>query len=291
MQRMISPFFLLLASIPASAQVGDMLIFSAGEERFRHEVTAADNLGRPYTHIVDDLPALNAALRAETYELAVIHNPSVVFQTETIDALVDFVDDLRRVHIAYWNLDAEPALQSLLGITSATDFFTPRPIFNSTDHPSWGDAPSPVNPAPEPSPWNDNGDELVSDGVASIAAFDSDAGPTASVTANDNRTLANGFDYDSMDPAGIIALLEAQIDWVEDAPPPPPTGFPPLLFEADIDRHLAAALDEAHIRPEYAIEDDFRRLKIRLRDYFVDPSFISNRAASSIPRSWTSSRD
>ncbi|MEQ8318203.1 MAG: GC-type dockerin domain-anchored protein [Phycisphaerales bacterium] len=190
-----------------------------------NEIAAADNLGLNYDLIRRDTPALNAALASGDYVFAIIHQPANNFAAGFDAELDAFVSGGNRVHFSFWNLDAEPALQSTLGVDSTVDFFAPRPVFDNAGHPSWGGAASPV--AVDGDDWNDNGDAVTGDEV--VSTFDSASGDGATVVSNDNRTLTNAFEYDSMESSGMTDLLEAQIDWVEDALPPAPPGCQPEL--------------------------------------------------------------
>ncbi|CAK9059258.1 Uncharacterized protein SCF082_LOCUS31426, partial [Durusdinium trenchii] len=187
-----------------------ILLFSDSNGDFPAQA-AADNLGLNYDFIDGDYPALNAALASGDYIFAIIHNPANNFAAGFDTELDNFVSGGNRVHFSFWNLDADPSLQGTLGVDSTVDFFAPRPVFNNAGHPSWGGAASPV--MVDADDWNDNGDSLTGDEV--VSTFDSDSGDGATVVSNDNRTLANGFEYDSMVQPEMIDLLEAQIAWVE----------------------------------------------------------------------------
>ncbi|MFI4916320.1 MAG: hypothetical protein ACIAS6_07440, partial [Phycisphaerales bacterium JB060] len=225
-----------------------ILVYSEGRDPLQYERVAAENLGLNFDHIVRDTTALNNALTSGQYRYAIIHQPANNFAAGFEAALDSFVADGNRVHFSFWNLDASPALQATLGVDSAVDFFTPRPVFNNASHPSWGGAASPVMVGVDAG-WNDNGDSLTGDEV--VSTFDSTSGDGATVVSNDNRTLANGFEYDSMDATGVTNLLEAQIAWVRtSAPPPPPPGSQVIQFQSGNDGHLAAAVSTAGITPD-----------------------------------------
>jgi hypothetical protein len=238
-----------------------------------NEIAAADNLGLNYDLIRSDTAALNAALASGDYVFAIIHQPANNFAAGFDAELDAFVSGGNRVHFSFWNTDADPAIQSTLGIDSAVDFFAPRPVFNNASHPSWGGAASPV--AVDGDDWNDNGDSLTGDEV--VSTFDSASGDGATVVSNDNRTLANGFEYDSMESSGMTNLLEAQIAWVETAPPPPPPpGSLVIQFQSGNDGHLAAAVNSAGITPDLVLESDFPGLTAALNNPDYGVALVSN---------------
>ena len=256
-----------------------ILVYSEGQDPLQHERVAADNLGLNYDHIVRDTIGLNNALAGGQYRFAIIHQPANNFAAGFAGLLDTFVSGGNRVHFSFWNLDAEPALQSTLGVASAVDFFTPRPVFDNAGHPSWGSAASPVATSGS-DPWNDNGDLLTAAaGAEIVSTFDSTAGPGATIVANDNRTLVNGFEYDSMQASGMVALLEAQIAWVRTAaPPPPPPGSLIFLFTALDNKPIldnAAAL--AGITVDLRLPDsDFAGLTATLNNPDYGMGIISN---------------
>ncbi|MFI4883248.1 MAG: GC-type dockerin domain-anchored protein, partial [Phycisphaerales bacterium JB064] len=163
----------------------------------------------------DDFPGLTAALNDPAYGVALISNPCCFFDAGTPAALDDFIGRGNVAHLSFWNMDAEPVLQGAFGVATAVDFFTPRSVFNNASHPSWGAAASPVNPAIDPSPWNDNGDSMTAAaGATVVGTFDSTSGDGAIIVANGDATLFNGFDYDSMEDGQIRDLLAAQLGWL-----------------------------------------------------------------------------
>ena len=251
-----------------------ILVYSEGRDPLQYERVAAENLGLNFDHIVRDTAALNAALASGDYRYAIIHQPANNFAAGFEAELDAFVSAGNRVHFSFWNLDASPALQSTLGVDSAVDFFTPRPVFNNASHPSWGGAASPVGLGVDAG-WNDNGDSLTGDEV--VSTFDSAAGDGATVVSNDNRTLANGFEYDSMDASGVTGLLEAQIAWVRtSAPPPPPPGSQVIQFQSGNDGHLAAAVTTAGITPDLVLASDFPGLTAALNNPDYGVALVSN---------------
>ncbi|OAB62981.1 hypothetical protein AY599_15005 [Leptolyngbya valderiana BDU 20041] len=239
-----------------------------------NEIAAADNLGLNYDLITGDTAALNTALASGQYRLAIIHQPANNFAAGFPGILDTFVNNGNRVHFSFWNLDASPGLQGTLGVDSTVDFFAPRPVFNNASHPSWGGAASPVTV--DADDWNDNGDVMTGDEI--VSTFDSTSGGGATVVSNDNRTLTNGFEYDSMNGALVTNLLEAQIAWVRTStPPPPPPGSQVIQFQGgDNFGYLATAVSNAGIVPDLVLESDFPGLTTALNNPDYGVALISN---------------
>ncbi|UYV12338.1 MAG: hypothetical protein NCW75_13685 [Phycisphaera sp.] len=249
-----------------------ILVFSSSNDF--HEMTAADNLGLNYDFNDSDFTALNADLNNGSYNAAVIHNPCCNFGAGFDAELDTFVSGGGRVHFSFWNMDADVALQGTLGVDSAVDFTAPRPVFDNAGHPSWGGAASPVA-VDGTDPWADNGDSMTGDEV--VSTFDSTSGDGATIVSNENRTLTNGFEYDTLDETGVVALLEAQIDWVlNSAPPPPPPGSLIVQFQSGNDGHLGAASATAGITPDLDLFSDFPGLTAALSDPDYGVALISN---------------
>ena len=192
------------------------LVFTAADAGSQWEIDAADaafGAGR-YRLIVNDVAELTAAVSSGDYGCIVIHQPANTLSAGFESAIDTAVNRGAKVHFSFWNLDASPALRSTFDIGSTVDFFAPKPVFNSSGHPSWGVATSPVSVAGDE--WNDNGDDLTAT-VASqvVSRFNSTAGPGATVVSTrTQRTLLNGFEYQSMTPTEIADLIEAQIVWL-----------------------------------------------------------------------------
>jgi hypothetical protein len=255
------------------ALAAQILLFSDSNGDF-YERAAADNLGLNYDFIDGDYAALNTAIASGQYRFAIIHNPANNFAAGFDAALNTFVSAGNRVHFSFWNLDASPALQGTMGVDSAADFLAPRPVFNNASHPSWGGAASPVTV--EADDWNDNGDSLTGDEI--VSTFDSAGGAGATVVSNDNRTLANGFEYDSMTGARVTDLLEAQINWVRtSSPPPPPPGSQIIYFSGQESfDYLAAGMSQAGVVADLILDGDFPGLTAALNDPTYGVALISN---------------
>ncbi|MFG0284244.1 MAG: hypothetical protein ACF8R7_07455, partial [Phycisphaerales bacterium JB039] len=186
--------------------------------------------------ITTDGASFEAALPTAMWRMVTIDNPSNSFAASTSDAIADYIDTGGRVHMSYWNLDADPTLQSAFGVSGTVDFFDPRPVFaDAVPHPSWGALTSvPIDTAP--SPWADNGDELSVVGGCSggepevIGVFDSAGSGIGAIVTAGGRTLVNGYDYDSMQTGTMLDLATSQIRWLRTAepggPPPRPSCYP-----------------------------------------------------------------
>ncbi|MEO1008696.1 MAG: GC-type dockerin domain-anchored protein [Planctomycetota bacterium] len=247
------------------------------DSTFGASTDAANNLGLSFDTF--DFSTIGAALGTGQYSFAIIDNPASTFSAADELAIDTFIEDGNRAHFSYWNLDASPALQATFDVDSTVEFTLPRDVFDNAGHPSWAGATSPVTTTGVDE-WADNGDELTSTAGEVVSTFDSAAGAGATVAGNDNRTLANGFEYDSLGLAGVTDLLESQIDWVRTAaPPPPPPGSAVVLFDSSsatsgrfIVQNAAAA---AGVTVDLEILDDF----IALDAAAADPSngvFIIN---------------
>jgi hypothetical protein len=251
-------------------------IILLSEEQELDVVAAADNLGLNYDQVVDQA-GLEAGLGSGQYRFAIVDITNFGATPTLETAIADFISSGNRAHLTYWNMDASPTLQGAFGIASAVDYSTPRQVFNNASHPSWGGTASPVT-LDGTDPWLDNGDSLTAaSGAEVVSTFDSASGDGATVVANDNRTLANGFEYDTKSTADIQNLLEAQISWVRtSSPPPPPPGSQVIQFQSDNDSHLAAAVSTAGITPDLVLEDDFPGLTAALNDPTYGVALISN---------------
>jgi len=231
-----------------------------------HLTTAVNNLGLN-AEFVGSQGELEAALNSGDFIFALIDEPASTIGATLETAIQNYIDSGNRVHAQYWNLDGSPALQGAFDVAGAADYTAPREIFDNAGHPSWGGAASPVT-LDGTDPWADNGDELMptADGEM-VATLDSTSGPGATVAGNENRTLYNGFEYDTKTDAEVIDLLEAQIDWVQDAPPPPPPpGSFVFHFIGQSEGNLGPAADQAGVSIDTVINNDFPALTAALQD-------------------------
>ena len=192
------------------------LVFTAARSGAQWEVDAADaafGQGR-YRLIVNNVAELESAIRSGDYACIVIHQPANILPASLETAVNTAVNRGANVHFSYWNLDASPSFQSTFDVASAVDFFAPKPVFNSSGHPSWSVATSPVSVAGDL--WNDNGDDLTaSAGAQIVSRFNSTVGTGATVVSTrGQRTLLNGFEYESMTASEVADLIEAQIVWL-----------------------------------------------------------------------------
>ena len=246
------------------------------EENERDIVAAADALGLNYDEVASQAD-LEAALGSGQYSFAIIDITGSGTSAALDTAIADFVADGNRAHFLYWNTDASATLQGAFGVASAVDYFAPREVFDNAGHPSWGSASSPI-PLDGTDPWTDNGDSLTAaSGAEIVSTFDSASGDGATVVANDNRTLLNGFDYDTKTTAEVQALLEAQLDWVRTAaPPPPPPGAQVVLFQSDNNFYLESAASAAGITPDLSLVRDFPGLTAALNNPDFGVALVSN---------------
>ncbi|MEO1007226.1 MAG: GC-type dockerin domain-anchored protein [Planctomycetota bacterium] len=170
------------------------------------------------TFILDDFVALDAAAADPTTTALIIDNNCCFFGAGYAAALQDRIDDGAKVHQTFWNTDADPAIQAAMGISATVDFFAPREVHDNAGHPSWAGAASPVM-VDSDGFWADNGDELTPGGGATVVStHDSPVGPGATVVANGDRTLANGFDYDSLVEPQVVELVTSQLRWLCSSP-------------------------------------------------------------------------
>ncbi|MCA8961539.1 MAG: hypothetical protein KDC38_13535, partial [Planctomycetes bacterium] len=186
---------------------------------------------RPVLVGTDD--AFIAELEAHDYGVVIFDNPCCGTDLAALDALGDFIADGGRVLFSYWNLDAEPATQADLGIAATIDFFTPAEVYQwSFGHPIFTAPhfiPNPIGLSGDDA-WNDNGDQLMAAGGATaLGGFTSSptAGQGAIVVANSNRTIVNGFEYDSMANCDIVHLLENELAFLV------PSGLSPIFRRGD----------------------------------------------------------
>jgi hypothetical protein len=193
-----------------------VLVFTEARAGAQWEVDAADaafGVGR-YRLIDGDTTALNTAVASGRYDCIVIHQPANNFAAGFEGIIDTAVRSGAKVHFSFWNLDASPALQSTFDVASTVDFTTPKPVFNSASHPSWSVAASPVTVSGDL--WADNGDDMTAAaGAQVVSRFTSAAGRGATIVGGrGQRTLINGFEYESMTSGEVADLIEAQIVWL-----------------------------------------------------------------------------
>ena len=197
---------------PPGSQV---FVFTGGDVKPILDNAAAQAGITPDLRIADsDFLGLTNALNNPDFGVAIISNPCCFFDAGTPGALDTFVNNGNTAHMSFWNMDAEPGLRGTFGVASAVDFFAQRPVFSHVAHPSWGGISDvPVDPAP--SPWFDIGDDMTpAAGGTVVGTFDFAGGPGAIIVANDDRTLFNGFAYDTSDTTAVTDLVAAQLGWI-----------------------------------------------------------------------------
>ena len=193
-----------------------VLVYTEAREGAQWELDAADaafGVGR-YRLIERDTAALNAAVSSGRYNCIVIHQPANNFAAGFEGIIDTAVRNGAKVHFSFWNLDASPALQSTFDVASTVDFFAPKPVHNNTGHASWSVAASPVTVAGDL--WADNGDDMTAAaGAQVVSRFTTVFGPGATIIGGrGQRTLINGFEYESMTSGEVADLVEAQIVWL-----------------------------------------------------------------------------
>jgi hypothetical protein len=192
------------------------LVYTDATPGSQWEVDAADRaFGVARYRLIDsDLAELSVAVSSGNYECIVIHQPANAFAAGFEGIIDTAVRNGAKVHFSYWNLDASPALRSTFDVASTVDFLAPKPVHNNSGHASWGVAASPVTVAGDE--WNDNGDDLTAAaGAQVVSRFSSPFGTGATVVGGrGQRTLLNGFEYESMTASEVADLIEAQIVWL-----------------------------------------------------------------------------
>jgi len=129
-------------------------------------------------------------------DLVIVDAPDLALPDPVTSRLNDWVLCGGRTIFGWWNINASPGLQEVLGITAAYPYFTFRPVYE--------DPASPVNfwagHATFPSPlaghdvFAQNGVELTLPGAGFVAArLDSATGPGAIVVTQGNHVIVHGF--------------------------------------------------------------------------------------------------
>src|SRR5690606_24329963 len=111
------------AGCPAAE--GALLYINAAINNYSRQ--AASAAGFTITEEFDEASFI-ARMGAGEHAIAIYENPSN-FNTPALAAAVsDFIDGGGKVHLHYWNIDVDPALQAALGVASAIDIFVAEPI-------------------------------------------------------------------------------------------------------------------------------------------------------------------
>ncbi len=158
------------------------------------------------------------------FDMVIVDPPCCGLSTDVETALASYVAGGGRVLFSYWDLDSSPSFQSTFGVSGTTDISAPQPVFHwSLGHPIFT-APNfvsnPISTA-EDSFWFDNGDLMtVAPGATGLGGFTASTtvGQAAIILDNGNRTIINGFDYDSMDDCDTVDLLENQLVFLSGPP-------------------------------------------------------------------------
>ena len=218
------PLIAMAAAMPlafaSASAMGQFEVVAFQSDLDGHLVAGLAEIGVTPTRLIEgDFAELYFALLDSSTTHVFISNSCCDFDPLIIAEIANFVSRGEGLHLSYWNLSAEPALQGTLGITSAIDFTLPRSVHDNTDHASWRFTDTPVLPADDA--WDRNGSEITAAADGSIVGtFDTITGAGAIVVANDRRTLCNSFDYDSMEADGIRQLIGAQAEFILGFGPP-----------------------------------------------------------------------
>ena len=186
---------------------------------------AVDN-GWSVTQVTDGASFVAELNGAFIYEVVVYENPCCVPTAGEIDSMANFISTGGKMICSYWDLDADPFLQSRLGISGAIDITTPEDVFAwDSSHPIW-DGPftvtGPLTP-PGPDLWLDNGERLsVAPGATPVGGFvgaSVTAGEAAIVVGNGGSTIVHGFTADDMD-IDVTELVYNEMQFLAGAAPP-----------------------------------------------------------------------
>ncbi|MFN0059846.1 MAG: hypothetical protein ACKVX7_15415 [Planctomycetota bacterium] len=171
------------------------------------------------------------------WDVVVIDCPSNGMDLTVAQAIAEYIANDGRAIIGFWDLDGAgggpifPApgdtLRAAFGIAGATDYFSPLPVFTwDAGHPIWTTpnvVSSPLSPTFDS--WADDGDRLSGvPGTTAVGGFVDMAGApseSAIVIANNDRTICNGFIFDSFESALIVPLLVNEITYLLGGGGPP----------------------------------------------------------------------
>ncbi|MFT4624485.1 MAG: hypothetical protein ACI8PZ_003144 [Myxococcota bacterium] len=127
------------------------------------------------------------------WDVVVMETPTSGMEAEQIARAIDATDRGIPLIFSWWNLDADPALQDALGVSTAS-FDDPPELYPAFGAPPeiWDGVATPV--LPTGFSWGDNGDTftLTRGGVVLGLANAADGEPVIVLT-NDGTTLVNGF--------------------------------------------------------------------------------------------------
>jgi hypothetical protein len=161
--------------------------------------------------VVSDETFFIQFLNRQSWDLVVLQLPrdDITQKAVVVQLLEDHVAAGGRLLVNFNNLDEWPRLQKLLGLESVTSFDIPRVVLQTEPpHVIWDSTGGGLVPTSDP--WPDSGDFLVpAFGSSTLGLFIS--GETAIVSSNDERTIVNGFDWDSM---GGGALARQEIAYI-----------------------------------------------------------------------------
>ncbi|MFN0060099.1 MAG: hypothetical protein ACKVX7_16700 [Planctomycetota bacterium] len=193
------------------------LVFDSGSGTALRDALRAAKL--PFVRVSSGGDFDKALGSGYAWDYVVVHNPSLVFDPTR---LVQYINNGGRALVSYWNLDAEPDLQTALEIGGAIDFFDPMQISNwNALTPIW-QHPNPIAALlPTTSTHTDNGDFLTALDGAAAGGFVATptAGMAGVVIAHGGDTICIGHELDGLEAGATTDFLENCLRL--QCPPPP----------------------------------------------------------------------
>ncbi|MFN0059812.1 MAG: hypothetical protein ACKVX7_15240 [Planctomycetota bacterium] len=180
------------------------------------------------------------------WELVVVESAATTLVSAA--PLSDYIEAGGKALVSYWNLDAEPGLQNVLGVSSATDFTAPMPIYEWPavwPHSQiWNvpnSVPATINASADQ--FIDNGDRLTVDTGTALAGFvgSPTIGQAAVVVSNSGSAICIGHDYVSLSGGAIFSLVQNCIHYLCE----PPRQI--LLFDNNSDHAAQIALSRQNL--------------------------------------------
>lgn len=174
---------------------------------------AAGRLGYTRTRVMFE-PGFLSQMRQFEWDLVILEMPQDVFtQKETVAQLLeDHVAAGGRLLVNFNNLDEWPRLRSLMGVSDARELISPLDVIKTEPRHASYSVNVPVLPWIW-DPWIDSGDHLIPNSAGTVVGSFEDR-TAAMVLANDNRTIVNGFDWDSYPGGGSLELIKVQIEYI-----------------------------------------------------------------------------
>lgn len=185
-------------------------------------VEAARKLGCLTTRVEDTSAFVAQLADPAGWDLIAVDFPGGLFDAETVTALESAFESEIPLLLQYWNLgDSSPIaadLRNLFGVQGTAELTTPSTIYSWIEsHPIAVD-PHPIASVPAGAEvWFDNGDRLTpAIGALGIAGFS----PTrsisnaATISANNGRTLVNGFAFEELNLQRGLELAQNQVKFL-----------------------------------------------------------------------------